>query len=197
MFIQVISGEVADRSGLEAAFDRWERELRPGATGFLGSTAGVTDDGRFVALARFESAEAAAANSDRPEQGAWWSEAEKCFSGAVTFRDCTEADMFGSGGSDDAGFVQVMQGRADRERIRALDRRMESRLLEVRPDLVGSVRAWHGDEFTEAAYFVSEEAARAGEAIVMPPDLQDAWQEWQDATGEITYYDLRSPKLVS
>lgn len=197
MFIQVITGEVADRSGLEAAFDRWERELRPGATGFLGSTAGVTDDGRFVALARFESAEAAASNSDRPEQGAWWNEAEKCFSGAVTFHDCTEADMFGSGGSDDAGFVQVMQGRADRERIRALDRRIESRLLEVRPELIGSVRAWHGDEFTEAAYFVSEEAARAGEAIEMPPDLQDGWREWQDATGEITYYDLRAPKLVS
>jgi hypothetical protein len=197
MFIQVITGQVADRAGLDGAFDRWERELRPGATGFLGSTGGVTADGRFIALARFESAEAAQANGDRAEQGAWWAEAEKCFDGPVTFRDCTDVDIFRGGGSDEAGFVQVMRGRADRTRVRALDDRVEAVLPALRPDLLGSVRAWYGDDYTEAAYFTSEAEARAAEAQDPPPELADALSEWQDVMGEITYFDLTSPKLIS
>jgi hypothetical protein len=47
----------------------------------------VTEDGRFVALARFESAEAARRNIDRPEQGQWWTETAKLFPSEVTFRD--------------------------------------------------------------------------------------------------------------
>ena len=197
MFIQVITGDVADAAGLESAFDRWQSEVRPGATGFLGSTLGVTADGRFVALARFESAEAARANSDRPEQSAWWSEAEKCFAGPVTFHDCTEVDTFRGGGSDEAGFVQVMQGRADRDRLQALDERVEAVLPDLRPDLLGSVRAWDGDQYTEAAYFTSEAEARAGEAKPPPDELADAMREWQDVMGPITYYDLPRPKLIS
>ena len=197
MFIQVITGEVADAAALESALDRWRSEVRPGATGFLGSTSGVTADGRFVALARFESAEAARANSDRPEQGAWWSEAEKCLAGSVTFHDCTDVDTFRGGGSDDAGFVQVMQGRADRQRLRALDERVEAVLPHLRPDLLGSVRAWDGDQYTEAAYFTSEAEARAGEAKPPPAELAEAMREWQDVMGPITYYDLPHPTIVS
>jgi hypothetical protein len=197
MFIQVITGEVADAAGIESALDRWRSEVRPGATGFLGSTGGVTADGRFVALARFESAEAARANSERAEQSAWWSEAEKCLAGPVTFHDCTDVDEFRGGGHDEAGFVQIMQGRADRQRLRALDERVEAVLPELRPDLLGSVRAWDGDQYTEAAYFTSEAEARAGEAKPPPAELADAMREWQDVMGPVTYYDLTRPKLVS
>ncbi len=66
MFVQVITAKVVDREGLSRQLDRWERELRPGAEGFLGSTSGATDEGRFIALVRFESEEAAQRNSDRP-----------------------------------------------------------------------------------------------------------------------------------
>ena len=59
MFVQVIQGQVSDPEQARAALDRWARELAPGAGGWLGSTAGVTEDGRFIALARFESEEAA------------------------------------------------------------------------------------------------------------------------------------------
>jgi hypothetical protein len=197
MFIQVITGHVADQAGLEEAFDRWHREVRPGAIGFLGSTVGVTPDGRFVTLARFESAQAAQANSDRPEQGAWWSEAEKCLSGPVTFQDCTDVDIYRSGGSDQAGFVQVMQGRANRDRLRQLDAQAEAMLPGLRPDLLGSIRAWHGNEYTEAAYFTSEAEARDGEAQEPPPEMGDLMGEWQDAMGEVTYFDLPRPKLMS
>jgi antibiotic biosynthesis monooxygenase (ABM) superfamily enzyme len=86
MFVQVIRGQVSDPGEVHAALDRWSGQLAAGAPGWLGSTAGVTEDGRFVALARFDSAEAARRNSDRPEQGQWWMETSKLFTGEVTFR---------------------------------------------------------------------------------------------------------------
>ncbi|HEV8557426.1 MAG TPA: hypothetical protein VGR06_13630, partial [Actinophytocola sp.] len=103
MFIQVIQGQVSDAGELRAALDRWVEGLAPGASGWLGSTAGVTDDGRFVALVRFESEEAARRNSDRPSQDQWWTETSKLFSGDATFHDCRDAERFLRGGSDDAG----------------------------------------------------------------------------------------------
>src|ERR671922_1046980 len=93
VFVQVIQGQVADAQQARAALDRWAREVAPGATGWLGSTAGVTEDGRFVALARFESEEAARRNSNRPEQDRWWAETSKLFTGEVTFLDSTEVTV--------------------------------------------------------------------------------------------------------
>jgi hypothetical protein len=195
MFIQVITGAVADADGIMAAMDRWDRELRPSATGFLGATSGVTPDGHFVALARFESEAAARANSDRPEQGEWWAEAEKSFSGPVTFRDCADIDTYRGGGSDEATFVQVMEGRADRNRLREIDARAESMLPNLRPDLLGSLRAWDGDHYTEVAYFTSEAEARAAESQEPPAEFMAEMADWQDAMGEVTYYDLTTPRL--
>ena len=43
MFVQAFEGRVADQDGLRRQLERWMTELRPGAHGFLGSTAGVTD----------------------------------------------------------------------------------------------------------------------------------------------------------
>ena len=121
MFVQVIEGRVSDREGLHRQMDQWMTDLRPGATGFLGSTAGVTDDGYGIAFARFESAAAAKANSERPEQGRWWAETEKCYSGDVTFTESEDVETFLGGGSNDAGFVQIMRGSADRDQLHAID----------------------------------------------------------------------------
>ena len=68
MFVQVIQGQLADAGKVEVALDRWIQELAPGSIGWLGTTAGVTEDGRFIELARFESEDAARRNSNRPEQ---------------------------------------------------------------------------------------------------------------------------------
>ena len=83
MFVQVIEGRTSDPEGLRAQFDKWVAELEPGATGYVGTTAGVAADGRVVVFARFESEDAARANSERPEQGAWWAETEKLLDGPV------------------------------------------------------------------------------------------------------------------
>src|SRR5689334_11063567 len=121
MFIQVIQGKTGDKAGLARQNDRWQKDLAPGATGYLGMTGGVADDGTVVFLARFDSEAAARANSERPEQGTWWSDTAKYFEGDVTFRDCTDVDVEQIGDLDRAGFVQVMQGVAsDKDRVRQI-----------------------------------------------------------------------------
>ncbi len=74
MFVQVIKGRVSDPSKAKTTLDRWISDVSPGANGWLGSTGGVTKDGQLIAIARFESEHAARANSNRPEQDAWWKE---------------------------------------------------------------------------------------------------------------------------
>ena len=109
---------MADAERLRQQLDRWNEELRPGAAGFLGTTGGVSDDGRGVFLARFDSAAAAQANSDRPEQGQWWADTASCFDGEVTFTDSEDVETYLAGGSDDAGFVQVMKSSGvDRDKM--------------------------------------------------------------------------------
>jgi Asp-tRNA(Asn)/Glu-tRNA(Gln) amidotransferase A subunit family amidase len=102
---------------------RWHDELRPNAVGYLGNTEGITEDGRFVVAARFESADAARQNSARPEQDSWWSDMSKVVTD-VDVHDCSQVITMLGGGSDDAGFVQVMVGRIkDRAKFDALNAR--------------------------------------------------------------------------
>ena len=158
MFVQVIRGQVTDPEQAHAALDRWSEQLAAGAPGWLGSTAGVTEDGRFVALARFESQEAARRNSDRPEQDQWWMETSKLFTGDVIFRDSSDVAVDVTGNPDKAGFVQVMQGRSsDPERARELMAQNPDDWAALRPDVIGSVAVGHEDgAYTMAMYFTSE-----------------------------------------
>lgn len=199
MFMQVIQGRVSDRGGLRRQLERWQSELRPEADGYLGSTSGVTDDGRYIGCVRFESAEAARANSVRPEQGAWFAETEKCFDGPAAFSDSTEVEVYLGGGSDQAGFVQIFQGGpADRDRLRQHNVELESMARQYRPDIMGWVLAWHPDDrFTEIVYFNSEEAARQGEATEPTEERRHLIEEWRAAAGELTFFDLKEPWLYS
>jgi hypothetical protein len=200
MFVQVIQGRVSDPEQVHAALDRWSAQLAGGAQGWLGSTAGVTEDGRFVALARFESEEAARRNSRRPEQGQWWSDTARLFTGDVTFRDSTDVTEDVSGDPDRAGFVQVMQGRgSDPERARELMTENPDEWAAFRPDVVGSVAVGHeGGAYTMALYFTSEAAAREGERKEPPPVLQAQMEEMNKLSiGEPEFFDLRRPWLYS
>ena len=198
MFVQIVEGRVADRDALRRQMDRWMSELRPGAIGFLGATVGVTDDGDGITFARFESAAAAQANSDRPEQGAFWSETEKCYRGAVTFTDSEDVETFLAGGSDDAGFVQVMKGSADRDKLHALDQSFEPLAASFRPDLIGGLRVWTGpDTYVEVAYFTSEAEAREGEKQEAPPEAADMMREFDAMMADVEFLDLRDPWLYA
>ena len=199
MFIQVITGTTTDPDGLRRQADRWEQEVRPGAIGFLGSTGGVTDDGRVIVVARFESEEAARRNSARDEQGTWWAETEKYLDGA-TFQESVEITTMLGGGSDDAGFIQIMRGRGtDPARARELMAQNAPEWAEFRPDVIGSVSVGHeGGGYTMAMYFASEEAAREGERKEPPPQLKAQMDELNAlSAGVPEFFDLKEPWLYS
>jgi hypothetical protein len=195
MFIQVVQGTVNDPQRLNAAVQRWVDEIAPSAIGWLGSTSGVTPDGRGIAVVRFNSADEARANGERPEQQAWWTEASTCFDD-VTFHDCTETYEFLDGGSDDAGFVQVIQGRViDAPKMHEMMTANTDRMRAARPDVIGGTVALHGDGgFTEVVYFTSESAARVGEKSEGQHEIDDALA---NIFADASFIDLTEPMLTS
>ena len=197
MFVQLIEGRVADREGLRRQTDRWMNELRPGATGFLGSTGGVGEDGNAIVVARFESAAAAKANNDRPEQGEWWAETERCFDGEVKFTDSEDVETLLAGGSNEAGFVQIMKGRGiDRDQLRAMDASFEKHAGSFRPDVIGGLRVWtRPDTYVEAVYFTSEAEARAAETKEPPAELAADMGQFEELMANVEFLDLREPWL--
>jgi len=199
MFIQVITGQAIDREGLRRLGDRWTDEVRPGATGYLGKAVGVTDDGRFIAVVRFESEAAARRNSERAEQGAWWAEVEKCLE-RVAFAESVDVVTMLGGAVDKAGFVQVMRGRiTDPGKMSGVRDRMgemEAALRRHRPDVLGDVIAIHADgTYTDTVYFESEQAARRGEATEMPADVGALFNDLMSAITVDEYLDLKDPSL--
>ena len=198
MFVQVIQGQVADAAQVRAQMEKWVAELGPKAVGWLGSTSGVSDDGELVAVARFESEEAAQQNSDLPEQGAWWDEMSALFTGEPVFHNSTSVVVDVYGDPSQAGFVQVMQGRSsDPDRAREVMANDPTDWAAFRPDILGTVNIGHdGDGWTMALYFTSEEAAREGEQKEPPPEVQKMMAEIGALNvGEPTFFDLKDPWL--
>ncbi len=201
MFVQVIQGKVSDPEKAKAALDRWNADVAGGAIGYLGTTAGVTADGTFVALARFESEEEARRNSERPEQDAWWTETATMFDGEPTFRDSTKVQVDEYGDLNDAGFVQIMQGKST-DPDRGWELMQDDGGIDwpsLRPDMLGTVMIAHDDaEWTMAIYFTSEEAAREGEQKEMPPEVQEQMAQMDAlSAGPPAFLDLRDPILSS
>jgi hypothetical protein len=192
MYAQVIKGKAKDRAAVEAQAARWTDEVKPGAIGFVGGTAGVADDGTLLVVARFESEEAAQANSDRPEQGAWWSGMEPLLED-VTFRGSSDIETLFDGATSAATFVQIMEGTAtDRAKAAAMQTpELEAQLRAARPDLLGVLRLWlDGGQYVEAAYFTNEADARSGETS---GDFTGPQQDYAAVFGEPTFTDLRNP----
>ena len=190
MWAQVIQAKCNDKDGLKRQLERWQSELKPSAVGYLGSTGGVAEDGEFIMLARFESEEKARENSSSDAQTAWWNETEKYLSD-VRFYDCTEVDLWAGGGSDDARFVQVIQGVAkDKAKMREMGREMENQ--PPRPDVIGGIVGWQGDNFSQFVYFTSEEEARKGES----QESDDA-PDWNQFVDDLKFIDIKEPWLFS
>ncbi len=193
MFVQVIQGKAKDPAGIRKQFERWNEELRPNARGFLGSTAGVADDGEFIAFVRFESEEAARANSDRPEQDSWWRETEQYLDGPARFYDTSDANLIAGGGSNDAGFVQVIQGTVkDRSTYEQTMKEWEPQMKERRPDVIGGVVAWQDNDFTQVMYFRSEAEAREGEKN-LDAERESEGSDWDQQVDNLKFIDLREP----
>jgi len=198
MFVQVIQGNVTDAGRLQQAMDRWMEELEPTTTGWLGTTAGVTDDGRSIALVRFESEDAAQRNSERPEQDKWWGETSQLFSGEVVFHNSIRVDAELVGDPNTAGFVQVITGRSsDPGRAREVMNQHPEALRTHRPEILGSLTVEFPDGgYATAIYFTSEAAAREGEKKEPPEEVRAAMEEMFSLNiGEPVFYDLKDPWL--
>jgi hypothetical protein len=200
MFVQVIQGQVTDAEQAHAAMDRWMQELAPEAPGWLGTTAGVTTDGRFIALARFESADSARRNSESPAQDKWWHEFSSLFSGDASFRDSEDVTVRMYGDPDATGFVQVIRGRAsDPARVRELMATDTDEWIAFRPEVIGSVFSMSDDGgFATTFYFTSEAEAREGERKEPPAELKALVAELDSLDAEPPeFFDLTAPWLYS
>ncbi|MEP6761202.1 MAG: hypothetical protein ABJA93_07530 [Sporichthyaceae bacterium] len=200
MFVQIIQGKVSDAGEAHAALDQWAQELAPGATGWLGSTAGVTSDGQFIAIARFADDDAARRNSARPEQDQWWAQTSKLFTDEPTFHDSTEVDVDLHGDPDESTFVQVIQGHSsDPARARELMSENPDSWAAFRPDILGSIGAGHdGDAYSAVLYFTSEAEAREGERKEPPAEMKAQMDEMGKLeVGEPTFLDIAEPWMYS
>jgi len=201
VFIQIIQGRCTRQDELKAQLEAWRARYADSVEGWLGGTYGFTDDDLFVGVVRFESKAAATANSRRAEQGEWWAETEKCFDGPVEFHDCDKVLMMLDGGSDEAGFVQVIRGKVDDPALLEADLdQMSNMLHEARPEIIGSTFAIEEDgTFTETVAFTDESAAREGERRAMPmtDEVRHLWEDWDRMTRDVTYLDLHHPWFAS
>jgi hypothetical protein len=199
MFIQVIEGTTLQPEALHEQFEKWKRDLMPGAIGYLGSAGGCTQEGDCILVVRFDSADAARANSERPEQDAWWHETEMLFDGPVRFHDSEHVQIMRRGRLEDAGFVQVLEGHVtDPDMAAELEAETVPLLADARPDLIGTVAAYFDDgEFTEVAYFTSEIEARLGESRRPDEEMAELMQRWDDVLEVDRYLDLAEPWLVA
>ena len=196
MFIQIIQAKCTRQDEARAMADRWIEEMAPMADGWLGGTFGFTDDDMFVAVVRFESRELAMKNSDSAEQSAWWADFERCLDGPATFHNCDDVTLMMEGGSDKAGFVQIIRGKVDdAAQLKSMMTDTET-LHEMRPDILGATLAIEPDgTFTETVAFTSEDDARRYEAeSPMPAEMA---QMMERNMHDVAYLDLHHPWFAS
>ena len=191
MFIQITQGRATNPPGIRRDLGRWQRQLAAGADGWLGSTTGITEDGWSLSVIRFASEDHARRNSERPEQREWWRDASQHLARVVS-HDARKVHTYLDGGSDAAGFVQIIQGRTDdMERMVSLGRDQKEHLTRHAPHILGRTLAEHDDrpgEFTQTTYFSSEQDARRAEQE--PSELRSLMTSLRS-------FDLRDPQLLS
>ncbi|MGI9084202.1 MAG: hypothetical protein ACR2FE_02790 [Aeromicrobium sp.] len=192
MFIQVIQAKTSRKNDVRQLMDEWS-DLPDDDTGFLGGTFGVTDDGTYIGVVRFESKEKAMANSERPETTAMAEKMAALMDGPPEFHDCDDVTVWMDGGSDDAGFVQVIRGKTDDPaRLKESMAGDTDELRDRRPDVIGGTLAIDDDgSFTNTVAFTDEASAREGEKNSDPPE------EFETLMRDVQYYDLRDPWFES
>ena len=200
MFIRVIQGRATNPPGIQRDLRRWQRLLAVDADGWLGSTAGITEDGWSITVVRFASEAQARRNSDRPEQREWWRDASQHLA-RVVVHDALEVHSVRQGDADTAGFVQVIQGHSGvPEPTAGQDRDQEEVLVREAPHILAMTLARHADrsgDFTQIVYFTSEQDARQFEPGPPVEAEELAQEERRRLTTDLRCFDLRDPQLLS
>jgi hypothetical protein len=200
MFIRVIQGRATNPPGIRRDLGRWQRQLAADADGWLGSTAGITQDGWSITVVRFASEAQARRNSDRPEQREWWRDASQHLA-RVVVHDASRVHTYRDGGADEAGFVQVIQGhRDDLEGMAGVRRDQEEVLAREAPQILGATLAEHTDrpgDFTQIVYFTSEQDARRFEQEPPAEADESALEQLRSLMTNSRSFDLRDPQMLS
>jgi hypothetical protein len=189
----MVEGRSSRQDEMRGLVDDWCGSMadRPG---WLGGTYGFTDDNRFVGVVRFDSRAACQEAAGGQEAAMWWAGAEALFDEHCRIHESEDVTMMLDGGSDDAGFVQVMCGRigdADKLRHLTTDTQMTSMLHVARPEIIGATMAIERDgTFVETIAFTDEDSARKGEQQDMPQDVRD---QLMAAMADVEYLDLHQP----
>jgi hypothetical protein len=196
VFIQIIQGKCTRQDEMHALADEWREQRAPSADGWLGGTYGFTDDDMFVGVVRFEDRAKAMANSESPEQGEWAKRMAALFDGPIEFHDSEDVTLLFDGGSDKAGFVQIIRGKVDDPaRLRSMMTNEATMLHEMRPDILGATLAIEPDgTYTETVAFTDEESARSGEQVEPPDEVR---AELEYAMQGAQFYDLKHPWFES
>ena len=199
MFIRVIQGRATNPPGIRRDLGRWQRLLAADADGWLGSTAGITDDGWSVTVVRFASEAQARRNSDRPEQREWWRDASQHLA-RVVVHDASMIHLDQDGGAGEAGFVRVVQGHSDdlARMVRAVPG--QEALSGQAPHILGMTVAEHADrpgDFTQIVYFSSEQDARRLEQESPIEAEEPAQENHRGLMADLRSFDLRDPQMLS
>jgi len=189
----MVQGACSQEDDMRMLVDEWCERMAD-EPGWLGGTYGFTDDGRFLGMIRYESMGACRRACSASDAGAWWAAAMEMFDSPPEIHQSEDVMLMLDGGSDDAGFVQVMRGRvgnSDKLRRIMTDQEMTSMLHQARPDIIGATMLIEDDgTFTETVFFTDEESARKGESMEMPAEVA---KDLEEAMAEVDYYDLPKP----
>jgi hypothetical protein len=200
MFIQIIQGRATNPPGIRRDLGRWQRQLAADADGWLGTTTGITEDGWSITAVRFASEAQARHNRDRPEQREWWRDASQHLA-RIAVHDAPKVHTYRDGGSDQAGFVQVIQGHSDDlERMASLGRDQEEILARDAPHILGMTVAEHADrpgDFTQIMYLTSEQDARRFEQEGSAEADEPVLEQLRSLMTDSRSFNLRDPQLLS
>jgi hypothetical protein len=199
VFLRVIRGRATNPPGIRRDLGRWQRLLAADADGWLGSTAGISEDGWSITVVRFASEAQARRNSDRPEQREWWRDASQHLA-RVTVHDAHKVHCYGNGDADEAGFVQVTQGHSDDlERMASLGRDQDEVLARQAPHVLGMTVAEHADrpgDVTQIVYFSSEQEARRARQEPLDQAEEPVLEQLRGLMTDSRCFDLRDPQML-
>ena len=195
MVVELIEGFAPSGEVLRRRMSGWREEIAGDVPGWRGTTAGVADDGTFVALFEFDHDASSITQHQR-----WCTQTLASLGGDATRTVYPRVPLRVVGEVEAAGFVQVVVGRvhdvaAGEAYLAAFDRAVAP----LRPDMTGRLMANRDDgRYVGAFYFASESAARAGEAQELPADLLDLTRRGESiGNGPPRYIDLRDPWLFA
>lgn len=182
MAVNYVEADVADAGSVRGALENLAD------LGTARGVAGVTDDGRLVALLHVP----ADAQERAAGRAPWWAELQPAIAEDPHVDPAVEMGVFVSAIPPRSGFAQVMRAHVtDRpafERVLAADAEW---LARERPEIVGGALAWHGpDRFTLVVCFTDEASARAGEA----KNTESPGADIDELMHDVSYDELRDPR---